>query len=179
MPTAPSLYGLMAEFETPEALLAAAQAAHARGYRRLDAYSPFPVEGLAEAIGFTKNRIPMIVAGGGLLGGGLAYFMQWYVNVVDYPLNVGGRPYHSWPSFIPITFELTILFASFAAIIGLFVLNRLPQPYHPAFNAPHFERASQDRFFLCIEADDEQFDREATRDFLLTLRPAAVSEVAP
>jgi hypothetical protein len=171
------LHGVMAEYETPEALKAAARAAREAGYREMDAYAPFPVEGLADAIGFSKNRVPMAVLGGGLLGGGLAYFMMWYVNVIDYPLNVGGRPFHSWPAFIPITFELTILFASFGALIGMLVMNGLPKPYHPVFDAPGFERASQDRFFLCIEAEDEQFDRGRIGDFLRNTEAVSVSEV--
>ena len=172
------IHGLMAEFETAEALLAAARNVRREGYDHLDAYTPFPVEGLADAIGFSSNRVPIAVLGGGILGGGLAYFMQWYVNVIDYPINVGGRPYHSWPAFIPITFELTILFASFGALIGMLALNRLPKLYHPAFNAPHFDRASQDRFFLCVEAEDPQFDRKRTRQLLLEKTKAVVvSEV--
>ena len=172
------MYGLMAEFETAEELLAAAWSVREEGYDHLDAYTPFPVEGLADAIGFSRNRVPIAVLGGGILGGGLAYFMQWYINVIDYPINVGGRPYHSWPAFIPVTFELTILFAAFGALIGMLALNRLPKLYHPVFNAPHFDRASQDRFFLCIEAEDPQFDRERTRQLLLEKTKAVVvSEV--
>ena len=171
------LHGLMAEFATPEALLEAARGVREAGYERMDAYSPFEIEELAAAIGFDKNRLPLVVLLGGLLGGGLGYFMLWYANVIDYPLNVGGRPHHSWPAFIPITFEMTILFAAFAAIIGLFALNRLPKPYHPVFNVERFARASQDRFFLCIEADDPLFDIEQTRRLLLSFRPVDVSDV--
>lgn len=160
------LHGLIAEYETPEALKAAARGAREAGYRELDAYTPFPVEGLADAVGFSKNRVPLAVLGGGLLGGGLAYFMQWYINVWDYPLNIGGRPFHSWPAFIPITFELTILFAAFGALIGMLAMNGLPKPFHPVFRAPGFDRASQDRFFLYVEANDPQFDRDRTRGFL-------------
>lgn len=171
------LHGLMAEFETPEALLRAARRVREQGYDHLDAYTPFPVEGLAETIGFTKNRMPLVVLLGGLFGASLGYFMLWYVNVVSYPLNVGGRPFHSWPAFIPITFELGVLFAAFAGIIGLMVLNRLPKPYHPVFNVKQFERASQDRFFLCVEAADPQFDPEQTRSLLRSFGPAGVYEV--
>ncbi len=174
-----TLHGLMAEFATPEALVEAAERAREAGYRQMDAYAPFPVEGLAEAMGFEKNRVPLVVLLCGLFGGGLAYFMQWYANVVDYPLNVGGRPLHSWPSFVPITFELTILFAAFGALIGMLWLNGLPKPYHAAFNAPGFERASQDRFFLCLETGDERFDHACTRRFLEEMRPLSVQEVAP
>lgn len=173
------LYGLMAEFETPEHLRSAAQRAYDEGYRQMDAYSPFPVEGLAAAIGFEKNRVPLVVLLGGLVGGGYIYFMMWYASVIDYPLNVGGRPLHSWPAFIPITFEVTVLLAAFGALLGMLALNGLPRPYHPVFNAPNFERASRDRFFLCIEADDPNFDLEETRRFLASLHPTAVSEVEP
>lgn len=168
----------MAEFETPEALFKAARRAREAGYEKLDAYSPHPVEGLAEAIGFTKNRVPLAVLLGGLFGGALAYFMQWYANVVSYPINIGGRPHHSWPSFIPITFELTVLFAAFAALFAMLALNGLPRPYHAAFNAPGFERASQDRFFLCIKADDPKFDAEETGRLLRGMQPLSVNEVA-
>jgi hypothetical protein len=172
------LYGLMAEFERPEALLEAAHATRNAGYTRLDAYTPFPVKGLPDAIGFRRNRLPLIVLVGGLVGGSVAYFMQWYPNVVSYPLNVGGRPLHSWPSFVPITFELTVLFATFAALIGMLVLNGLPKLYHPTFNVPAFARASQDRFFLCIKAGDEQFDPDETARFLSEQQAVAVHEVA-
>ncbi len=155
----------------------AAEGAHARGFRRVDAYAPFPIEGLAEALG-KKNHIPLLVLLGGILGGTSAYFMEWFANVVSYPINIGGRPLHSWPAFIPITFELTVLGASLTAFFGSLALNGLPRPYHPMFNLPQFERASQDRFFLCIEADDVQFDLIQTREFLQTLEPIEISEVA-
>lgn len=173
------LYGLMAEFERPDALLEAAHAARNAGYTRLDAYAPFPVKGLPDAIGFHRNRVPLIVFIGGLVGGGGAYFMLWYANVISYPLNVGGRPNHSWPSFVPITFELTVLFATFAALIGMLVLNGLPRLYHPTFNVPAFARASQDRFFLCIKAEDERFDPDETARFLHAQEATAVHEVEP
>ena len=177
--TASRLYGLMAEFDTPEDLIEAGQAARKAGYERLDAFAPFPVTGLAEAIGFTSNRVPLFVLIGGLAGAASAYFMQWWPNVVSYPLNVGGRPLHSWPSFVPITFELTVLLAAFAALISMLALNGLPQPYHPTFNVPAFERASQDRFFLLIEADDAQFDPDDTTRFLRDQNPLAVHAVEP
>lgn len=170
-------HGIMAEFETPEALLKAAEHVYEAGYRQMDAYTPFPVEGLAEAIGFTKNRIPLIVLIGGLIGTATAYGMQYWMTVVDYPINVGGRPLHSWPSFIPITFELTILFAAFAAVFGMLVLNKLPQPYHPSFEVPAFVRASQDRFFLAIEASDPAFDAKATRTMLQKLNPTTITDI--
>lgn len=161
------LHGVIAEFVGARELLDAAEFARAAGYTRMDAYSPFPIDGLAEAVGMQRNRVPLIVLLGGIAGGGFAYFMLWYINVVDYPLNVGGRPFHSWPSFIPITFELTVLVAAFAAVLGMLILNRLPELHHPVFGVPGFERASQDRFFLCIEAKDPRFDAESAAAFLL------------
>ena len=171
------LYGLLAEFETGEKLLAAAKKAYAGGYREMDAYSPFPVEGLAEAIGFKKTRVPLIVLIGGITGGLTAYAMQYYSAVWSYPLNVGGRPLHSWPAFVPVTFELTILFAAFAAVFGMLLMNGLPRFYHPVFNVPEFKLASQTRFFLCVKAADQQFEKEATSGFLKALGALAVREV--
>jgi hypothetical protein len=177
MKARPRTYGLMAEYTEPDALLEAARGAYEHGYRKMDAYTPFPVEGLAEVIGFTHNRLPLLVLLGGLLGGLGAYFMMWYSAVINYRLNVGGRPYHSWPAFIPITFELTVLGASFAAVLGMLGLNGLPRPHHPVFNVPGFALASRNRFFLCIEADDPKFDLAETRRFLEGLAPRSVSEV--
>lgn len=170
-------YGLAAEFESGAQLMHAAEQAYAHGYRQMDGYTPFPIEGLAEALG-KKNQLPLLVLCAGIVGGCSAYFMQWFANVVSYPINVGGRPLHSWPAFIPITFELTVLGASLAAFFFSLGLNGLPKPYHPMFNLPEFERASQDRFFLCIEAEDTLFDRQATRAFLESLEPLMVAEVA-
>src|SRR5690242_12066677 len=167
----------MAEFEEHEQLLAAAQRAYAEGYRRMDAYSPFPIEGLAEALGHEENAIPLFTLAGGIAGGLGAYFMEWYAMARLYPLNVGGRPMNSWPNFIPVVFELTVLIASASAFLGVFILNRLPQPNHPVFNVPEFERASVDRFFLCIEAEDPKFEMEGTRKFLEELKPSKVTEV--
>lgn len=164
-------YGIMAEFAEPEQLLHAARAAYQAGYRKMDAYSPYAVEGVAEAIGFHRTKVPLIVLLGGICGAITAYAMQWYSAVIDYPLNVGGRPLHSWPAFIPITFELTVLFAAVAGTLGMLFLNGLPKPYHPVFNAPDFELASQTRFFLCIEADDHVFSAEEVRQFFLPLGP--------
>jgi hypothetical protein len=177
--TKDSIHGLIAEFETHHELLAAAALARDRGYRRMDAYSPFPVEGLPEALGRRRTRIPLLVLIGGICGGLGGYFMEWYANVVSYPINIGGRPLNSWPSFIPITFELTVLGAALSAFFGSMALNKLPQPYHPVFGALHFERASIDRFFLCIEAVDPLFDIEATRAFLEKTKAVSVSEVKP
>ncbi|MFI5340428.1 MAG: DUF3341 domain-containing protein [Candidatus Methylomirabilales bacterium] len=178
MSTQPSIYGLMAEFDGPDDLLAAAKRAHAEGYRRMDAYSPFPVEGLAEAIGGQHTRLPLLVLIAGLVGAFVGFASQYYVTVFDYPINVGGRPLNSWPSYIPITFEVTILFAALTAVVGMIALNRLPMPYHPVFNVPRFALASREQFFLCIEAADPRFDREGTRRFLESLKPREVSEVA-
>jgi hypothetical protein len=171
-----NLYGVMAEFAQPEELLRAARSAYGEGYRKMDAYSPFPVEGLAEAIGFEKTRVPTLVLSGGITGALAAYGMQYYSAVKDYALNVGGRPLHSWPSFIPITFELTVLCAALTAVFGMLIMNGLPRPYHPVFNVPEFKLASQTRFFLCIEATDPKIAAQA-KVFLGTLKPVAVHEV--
>lgn len=171
------LYGIIAEFESAEELLHAAKRAREAGYTQMDAYSPFPVHGLSEAIGFEDHKVPWTVFLAGVAGAIAGFSLQYYISVVDYPLNVGGRPFLSWPSFIPVTFETTVLFAAFGAFIGMLAFNGLPQPYHPVFNAPRFERASQDRFFLCIEAKDPLFDRTKTRQFLENLGARLVSEV--
>jgi hypothetical protein len=173
----PPIYGLMAEFDNPEALLAAARRARQEGYRRMDAYTPFPIEELAEAIGFHHTRLPLVVLIGGVVGCVGGYLLQYYASVIGYPLNVGGRPFHSWPSFIPVTFEMTILVAAFSAVLGMLALNGLPRPHHPVFNAPRFALATRDRFFLCIEAADPKFDREGTKLFLESLNPREVFEV--
>jgi hypothetical protein len=172
-------YGLLAEFESEQQLLEAAHRVHGEGYRHTDAFSPFPVKGIYEALGHHGTAIPMIVfCGGAFLGLG-GFFMEWFASVIDYPLNIGGRPLNSWPAFIPITFELTVLGASLAALAGMILLNKLPCPYHAVFNAPQFERASLDRFFICIESSDPKFDLEKTKQFLLNLKPLSVSGVAP
>lgn len=173
----PPYYGLLAEFETPEDLLSACRKAYGQGYRKMDAYSPFPVEELAEAVGFHHTKLPLIVLAGGIIGCVGGYLMQYWISVINYPLNIGGKPLHSWPSFIPVTFECTILVAAFAAVLGMLALNGLPQPYHPVFNVPQFEHASKDRFFLCIQSNDSQFDLVKTRQFLQGLHPASVAEV--
>jgi hypothetical protein len=173
----PSIHGLAAEFASHEGLLTAARAARDQGYTRMDAYTPFPIDGLPRALGRKRTLVPLVVLIGGILGGTGGYYMQWYANVVSYPINIGGRPLHSWPLFIPITFELTILCAALFAFFGSLAMNKLPQPYHPIFHAPNFERASIDRFFLCIEAGDTKFDLVATRRFLESLQPLVVSEV--
>ncbi|MBZ5618773.1 MAG: DUF3341 domain-containing protein [Acidobacteriia bacterium] len=172
------IYGVIAEFDNPTALVNAARAAREKGYRKLDAYTPFPVEELSDALHLHKNRLPLIVLIGGIVGGILGYLLQYYVTVVYFPINVAGRPLHSWPAYIIITFEMTILLAAISAVLGLLALCGLPMPYHPVFNVPRFALASRNRFFLCIEAADPLFDREGTSSFLETLEPREVSEVA-
>ncbi|HWW50801.1 MAG TPA: DUF3341 domain-containing protein [Verrucomicrobiae bacterium] len=171
------LYGLMAEFETPEKILEAALRTHAAGYRRIDAFSPIPVEGLAEAVGFDWTSLPIVVFIGGLLGGSTGFTMCWYANVISFPLNVGGKPLNSWPMWIPITFELTILGAALTAVFGMLAMNGLPTPYHPVFNVSRFALASTDRFFLCIKARDKNFDLNRTKAFLEELKPNGVFEI--
>jgi hypothetical protein len=171
------IYGLLAEFREPGALVAAALKAHDEGYRRMDAYTPFPVEGLADVLGFHERKLPLLVLGGGIAGAAGGYLLQYYASVIAYPLNIGGRPFHSWPAFIPPTFETTVLCAAFAAVLGMLALNGLPMPYHPVFNAPRFALASRDRFFLCIEATDAKFDRVETKRFLEALDARDVVEV--
>jgi hypothetical protein len=173
----PRVYGLLAEFRQPEDLLAAAGAAHDAGYRRMDAYTPFPVHGLSEAIGLRQTRLPTIVLIGGIVGALLGWGMQYWYETTHYPMNVGGRPHNSWPAFIIITFESTILCAALSAVLGMLALNGLPQPYHPLFNVPSFELASRSHFFLCIEARDPKFDLDQTRAFLLNLRPLSIAVV--
>jgi len=164
-------YGLLAEFETADAILDATRKARQAGYREMDAYTPYPVEGLATELDLPRTSVPFVVLVAGLVGAAVGFFMQYWTMAVDYPFNVGGRPLNSWPVFIPITFEMLILVSALAALFGMFFLNGLPRPHHPVFNVPEFARATQDRFFLCIEATDEQFDAQATRDFLAGLRP--------
>jgi hypothetical protein len=172
------LYGVMAEFDNPTALVNATRRAHDEGYRKLDAYSPFPIEELSEALHLHKNKLPLIVLLGGITGLVLGYLMQYYVTVIYYPINIGGRPLHSWPAYIVITFEMTILFSALAAVFGLLGLCGLPMPYHPVFNVPRFALASRNRFFLCIEATDPLFDRKKTCEFLAKLEASEVTEVA-
>ncbi len=171
------IYGLLAEFDSPTAVVQAAHRAYEDGYRKMDAFTPFPIEELTEAIGHHHTRLPRIVLFGGILGCLGGYGLQYWVSVIEYPLNIGGKPFHSWPAFIPVTFETTVLTAALFAVLGMLALNGLPMPYHPVFNIPQFALASKDKFFLCLEAEDPRFDREASRRFLEALGPREVWEV--
>lgn len=174
------IYGVMAEFADPTSLVEAARRARAEGYRKVDAYSPFPIHELFEALDLNDRRLPFLVLMGGIAGCLAGFGLCYWVSVVAYPLNVGGRPFNSWPSFIPVTFEVTILLASLTTVLSLLVLNGLPMPYHPVFNVQRFrERASQDGLFLAIEADDPKFDRDGTRAFLQGLGATEVNEIEP
>ena len=171
------IYGVMAEFDSATALVEAAKRTHAAGYERIDAYSPFPIEGLAEEIGFHRDEVPFVVLIGGIIGALTGYLMQYWMSAIDYPLNIGGKPPHSWPAFIVITFEMTILFAGVSAVLGMLALNGLPMPYHPVFNVPRFAFASKDRFFLIVFSSDKKYHATETHKFLETLDPRTVSEV--
>jgi hypothetical protein len=173
----PDLYGLLAEFHEPQRLLEATRRAREAGFRRMDAYTPFPVEGLDEALHFTPRKLPYVVLAGGIVGGLTGFFMQYYATVIDWPINVGGRPYNSWPAYMVITFEMTILFAALAAVLGMLALNGLPRPHHPLFNVDRFELASRNHFFLCIESRDPNFDLEKTTRFLESVGADRVEEV--
>jgi hypothetical protein len=171
------LYGLMAEFKGADALKDAARRARDAGYGQVEAYSPFPVEGLDDAVGFRGSRVPLATLIGGFVGGAGGFFLQWYAAVIDYPINIGGRPTNSWPAFIPVTFEMTVLFAALTAVITMIVANGLPRLRHPVFNAPEFELSTRNRFFLCLRADARQFDVQHARRFLEDLDPVRVVEV--
>ncbi|HEX3110134.1 MAG TPA: DUF3341 domain-containing protein [Thermoanaerobaculia bacterium] len=170
-------YGIMAEFNDPQSLLDAANAAREAGYKELDAYSPFPIHGLSDAIGFAHTKLSAVILAMGIIGGLSGFFMCWYANVITYPLNIGGKPYNSWPAWIPITFECAILFAAFGAVLGMLALNGLPMPYHPVFNVKRFENASRDRFFLVIQSRDPKFDVDSVYKFMDTLKPREVVDV--
>ena len=173
----PPLYGVMAEFEGPNELVHAARRTYEAGYRRINGYSPYPIEELSEAIGFTHTSLPLIVFIGGVVGGIGGFLMQYWIEVINYPINVGGKPYNSWPAFIPITFECTVLVAAFSAVLGMLVLNKLPQPYHPVFNAPNFAFATRDKFFLVVEANDPKYDHDRVAELLKSLNAQEVIDV--
>ncbi len=162
----PPVHGLMVEFATPEQILRAARRTVLAGYRHIDAYTPFPVEGLPDELGLPRTRVPFVVLAGGLTGVCVGFFMQFWCMWANYPLNIGGRPLNSWPAYVPIAFEVMVLIASLSAVFGMFFINGLPEPYHPVFNVPRFELVTQDRFFLCIEATDPRFDIQGTREFM-------------
>ncbi|MEO8167049.1 MAG: DUF3341 domain-containing protein [bacterium] len=173
----PDIYGLMAEFDAPEKILAAAELAKQEGYEHMDAFTPFPMEELTDALGIKHSKLSLFVLCCGLFGMFASFFFQYWTSVVDYPLNVGGKPLNSWPQWIPVTFEMTILFSAIGAVVGMIFRNGLPQPVHPVFNVDRFERATQDKFFLCIEASDPKFEKEKTKTFLETLNPDYISVV--
>src|SRR6266536_5276598 len=173
----PALYGVMAQFDNPTDLVAAARETYAAGYRSINGYSPFPIEELSDVIGFRRPFLPLIVLVGGIIGALAGFFMQYWMEVIDYPINVGGKPFNSWPAFIPITFECTVLVAAFAAVLGMLALNGLPMPYHPVFNVRRFDQASRDKFFLVIQARDPKFDLDGVWRFLEALGPREVTDV--
>jgi Alternative complex III, ActD subunit len=175
--TDPENFGLLAEFETVDAVVSAARRTYEAGYRKIDAYSPFPIEELSEAIGFHRNGVAPIALVGGLLGCCGGFMLQWWINTINYPINVGGRPYNSWPAFIIVTFEMTILFGGLSAVAGMLMLNGLPQPHHPLFNVDRFSFVTRDRFFVLILSSDAKYDEVETRRFLESLRPSSISEV--
>ena len=174
-----AIYGLMAEFDDPTSLVDAAKRTYAAGYRKIDTFSPYPIEEAWEAIGQHDRRLSLIVLGGGIIGLLAGLGLQEWVHQIAYPMNIAGKPLNSWPQFVPVIFEMTILFAALSGVIGMLLLNGLPMPYHPVFNVARFERASRDKFFLLVESADPKFDREQTRDFLKRLNPSEVTEVEP
>lgn len=172
-----AIYGLLAEFHAPAEVVEAAQRVRDAGYRKVDAYSPYPIEELSEALDFHRSPLPKLVLGGGILGLLAGFGLEYWASVIEYPMNIGGRPLNSWPAFIVPAYETTILFAAATAVLGMLALNGLPEPYHPVFNVPSFALATRDRFFICIEATDPRFDRLETRSFLASLGASEVSEV--
>lgn len=177
VPEASPLYGVLGEFSDADCLLDAAHKVREAGYERTDAYAPMPIHGLAEALGAKRTKLPYIVLLGGIVGGLAGYGLCYYCSVIAYPMNIGGRPVHTWPAFIPVTFETTILGAAISAVLGMLALNGLPTPYHPLFNVPEFSLASQNRFFICIEAKDKKFDEVAASDFLRSIGATHVTPV--
>lgn len=177
LPLERGLYGLLAEFPDAGSLVRAANRTREAGYRRFNAYTPFPVHGLAEAVGFRRTGLPLVVLAGGIFGCLGGYLLQYWVSAIAYSVNIGGRPLHSWVSFIPVTFETTVLCAAFAAVLGMLALNGLPRPHHPLFGVAEFDRVTRDKFFLCVEARDPQFDADGTRRFLIDLGAREVTDV--
>jgi hypothetical protein len=177
MKTRSLLYGFLAEFESPDALKDCIRAARREGFSRIDAFTPFPVEGIPEELGLHHSRVPLFVLVGGITGALTGWLLQYYSSVYDYPLNIGGRPLNSWPAFVVVIFELTILFGGLSGVFGMLALNGLPKPHHPLFNEPRFDRVTHDRFFFCIEATDPKFDRDTTWNFLQNLKPEGVYAV--
>jgi len=171
------LHGVMGEFDTPEQLVAAAKKTREAGYKHVEAYTPFPIEGLSEHIGFRWTAVPLITLMGGIAGALTGFGLQYWCSAITYPLNIGGRPLNSWPAFIPVTFELTVLFSAISAVVGMIALNKLPQPHHPVFHVERFSHASTDKFFLCIEARDPQFNLAESARFLQHLNAKHVTEV--
>jgi hypothetical protein len=176
--TSQPLHGVMAEFDESSKLIAAVEAVRAKGYRKIEAYTPYPIEELHHALGYHHSILPRLVLLGGILGGAGGFFLQYWINTMAYPLNIGGKPLNSWPAFVPVAFECTILLAALTAVVGMLVINGLPMPHHPVFNVERFALASRDRYFLCIEARDPQFDAAGTAEFLRTLESTHVAEVA-
>jgi hypothetical protein len=173
-----NIHGIMAEFEDAEMLLEAARNSRQEGYRKMDAYSPFEIEGLSDTLGLERSKIPLVFLAAGILGALGGFFLLYYIAVLNYPINVAGRPLNSWPAFIPISFELSVLTAGVVGFIALLACCQLPMPYHPAFNNPSFSaRASIDRFYLCIEADDPQFDSDRIKDFFSKINAVEVVEI--
>jgi hypothetical protein len=177
--TKAALHGVMGEFSDPQDLLDAIEKVRAEGYTKIDAYTPFPIEAVWEAIGHHKSPVPLVVLIGGILGGLGGFFLQFWVSTIEYPVNIGGRPFNSWPAFIPVTFECTILGAVLSAVAGVFIINGLPEPYHPVFNVPRFAFASRDRYFLCIEARDPKFNPDKARKLLWEVNATEVTDVEP
>jgi hypothetical protein len=179
VPKDPEIYGVMAEYHTPQELLEAIHAAKSAGWKTMDAFTPYPIEEVFEELGHHHSKVPLIVLVGGIIGGIGGFALQYWVSAIEYPLNVGGRPFNSWPAFIPVTFECTILLAALSAVFGMFALNGLPQPYHPVFNVKGFALASRNRYFLLIEHRDPKFTRDAARTFLSSTAAHEVSDVEP
>jgi hypothetical protein len=178
MPVIEGTYGLLAEFDTPTQLVRAAEGAYAAGWRRMDCYTPYPVEEASEAIGFHKNEVSLVCLLGGLMGLLAMFSLETWISVWAYPLNIGGRPYYSWPAFVVPAYEWTILYAGLSAAFGMLALNGLPTPYHPLFNAPNFRNgATTDKFFLCLESTDPKFEVGEARAFLEGFTPVSVVEV--